>query len=200
MAAVRCPNCNAENDPAGAGGLCDRCGASLLAETETGIANALERPARHADPEAINEGRHDDDFRRRAEIKARKALNLASGILFAVGGWEFVTGFVAVVANLPHIFGCYFRGEELLPNIGIMYALGMVYIGLGVWARYQPLPATILGLCVHGLSCMVEMASCGRFDKAFLIRCIIAVGLIQGIAAASRYRYYRSRISLEPRG
>jgi hypothetical protein len=85
--------------------------------------------------------------------------------------------------------------------IGIMFGIAALFWGLWAWSRFQPLPATIVGLVLYGTLVAINVVSAtshmtekggtgggfGGIGIGVLDIVIIAV-LAQGIQAGSKYR------------
>lgn len=107
----------------------------------------------------------------------------------AIGGLATVGAFA--LANHPKEA----QGLDLrfLQIVGMATCvIGAIYIGLGVWARRAPLPATITGLVIfislQALSGILDPAS---LLTGWIIKFLILAALINGVKAGLKHRQLR---------
>jgi hypothetical protein len=192
MATVRCWSCNAENDPVATSGFCDRCGRKLEDVPDTGIADA---PANRS-PDARRDYPERDpyDLRLREDsLEARSALNTASGVLFAVAALQMICG-VVVLAAAPAVLAV--PGEAMIFMFVAVFGVGALFLGLGIWARYMPVPATIIGMVLYVIVFIGDAAimfASGNFNVGIFIRIAIIFMLGKGISAANKYNQLQRR-------
>jgi hypothetical protein len=200
MATVRCWHCNTENDPVATSGFCDRCGRKLEDVPQTGIADApgsrRERNDNRFDRDRDYRDPYAADVRRNGgSQEARKLLTQASGVLFGVATLQFVCGLVGVFA-LPKVMGIEPGPLFLAIAVFVVVAIAGAYVGLGIWARYQPLPATIIGLVLYLMVFTANMVMAddpGMIVKGIWLPILIIVMLVQGIVAANKYNKLKER-------
>ena len=127
-------------------------------------------------------------MRRRGDSEeARKALNQTSRVLFGVAALQCVCGVIGVFA-LQNVLGVNLEPLQLVIAIGVVVAIGVAFIGLGVWSRYQPLPPAIIGLILYLVVFISDIAMAPDVvSKGVWVRIIIVVLLVRGIAAANKY-------------
>jgi hypothetical protein len=122
-----------------------------------------------------------------AEALARKK---ASGILFAIAGIQLVCGGL-VLAVAPQVLGL--GAPEAVAVAVFMVALTvLVFAGLGWWARYQPLPAAVVGLVLYcGLLLLDIVVDPANLARGFILKAILIWMLIQAVQAGVRYNKLR---------
>jgi hypothetical protein len=155
-------------------------------------------PRDHRRDDEEYDRRFDRDFGggRHESRAARSALNTASGGLFAVAGLQLICGSIVLVAA-PQLRG---MANEAILIIGvIVFGTAIVFAGLGVWARYQPLPPAIIGLVLYGLLAVADLfvsVQQGGEAQGYLglvVKLIIIGVLVNGVSAANRYNRLTSR-------
>jgi hypothetical protein len=196
VATVRCWHCNTENDPVATAGFCDRCGRKLEDVPETGIAEA---PRRQAEPGQHLYPDRDVDLRTRppfdspaAELQnyeKQKYLGQASGVLFGMAAIQFLCGMIGIVVS-PRLLGL--DGDPLMLAVGALIVLGIAgtYVGLGIWARYQPLPATIIGLVLYVAMFIGNMILTDKPETIIMgiwLPILLIIMLARGVVAATKY-------------
>jgi hypothetical protein len=193
MAMVRCPNCDAENDPVATSGVCGICGHRLDAAPPAGITDDPATPSRLPTypGRPILPGLYQDHRGEprdpAAEDDRRAAILRASGGLFAVALVQLICGCFGLAA-VP-------AAVEAPMMLGVVVVVGGiigVYVALGIWARFQPLPAAVLGLMIYVL---LNLAVCLIDPRAGLsgivVKGILTVVLFQGVRAGIRYQGIR---------
>jgi hypothetical protein len=193
MAMVRCPNCDAENAPDATSGVCAICGHRLDAAPRAGITEYPGAPSpvpgypgRPSLPRPLGDepGEPRDP---EAEDERRVAILRASGGLFAVALVQFLCGCwgLAMVGSLA-------QGPAVMAALVVLVGLTAVYVGLGFWARYQPLPPAVLGLVIYVL---LNLAFCLMDPdtglRGIIVKGILVVVLFQGVRAGLRYQGIR---------
>jgi hypothetical protein len=192
MPNVRCWNCDAENDPVATSGVCALCGKRLADAPSAGIADTPGRPAlsRFAEHDDRRLDRPVDPYRGRggAGDEARKALNQSSGALFAVAALQAVCGLIALFA-LPEAVGVPAEGPAMAIVGAVIVGVAAVFAGLGVWARFMPLPATIIGLVLYVGITLFDLASAPELAyRGVIVKILIIVMLVKAIQAAAKYQ------------
>jgi hypothetical protein len=196
VATVRCWYCNTENDPLSNAGFCNRCGRKLENAPETGIVDA---PVRPTEPTGQLSPYPDDDFSGLAPIEwsasepqkyeLRKNLGQASGALLVMAALQFVCGLIGVLA-FPRILGL--DGDSLVFVIAAVLVVGVAgaYVGLGIWARYQPLPPTIIGLVLYVVMVLANIILSGDRERVWMgiwVPILLIIMLARGVVAANKY-------------
>jgi hypothetical protein len=136
MGSIKCPHCGAANE--GQGSFCESCGMALptvssgprVVNVATGIAQT-----------SVGMGLQTGELDKQAKS--------ASGALLAVAIIQMIVGAVVllVVKNLPSVNAA---ARDRMQLIGIAtFVISSLYWGLYFWAKYQPLPAAIVGLTVY---------------------------------------------------
>ncbi len=165
---VLCPHCQVEN-PDGAQ-FCGSCGKAV--------------PTGKSGPRVVNVTGGDaaSSLGREAQAAELKALMKKSfGALLGVGLLQLAFG-----AALFFLM----QNEPGGPLTGaLLGGVGVIFIGLAVWARSSPLPAAIVGLSVYGsllvLDAIFDPASLAR---GLLIKIIIIGVLARAIQAGVKYK------------
>jgi hypothetical protein len=182
------------NDPEETSGYCEECGKKLPPATAFSHEKPTRSPAYDRDDRDDRDWDRDpyeeDRFRRRDELspEQQKARKEASGILFAVAVLQVVCGGIAL-AILPQMAGVQLTPAEIVVEAVFMVGVAVVFAGLGVWARFQPLPPAILGLILYILLSLGTMAANPELiGKGLVLRIIIIIGLGKAIQSASKAR------------
>jgi hypothetical protein len=198
-------HCGWENDPATAAGYCEGCGRKLRPEGRSssirgpgdegyqapdvsyrGDERRRPRLAYHDDIDVSKDG----DEAERAEKAARKN---ASATLFVIAALQLICTSIALFAA-PELLG----GGAMGPAekaVGLVIILGVtaVFAGLGAWALFMPLPASIIGLvCYLGLLVFDLVAAPEQVGKGLILKIIFIVALAQAINAANKARQLRA--------
>lgn len=173
--ALICPHCGG-NNPSSAS-FCTTCGKALPSATPAGP-----RVVSAKDVATTSAGKSlQTDLLKKESRKAAGAL-LAVAILQAVFGT-----FIVVLAA---------SGERAIANIELspavfitVYGIAVLFFGLFLWARKNPLPAAIVGLVlfisVHLLDAVADPSAIVR---GIIIKIIVIVVLIKAIQAGARHR------------
>jgi hypothetical protein len=122
--------------------------------------------------------------------QARRLLNQVSGVLFAVAALQFFCpmGFIVGVTQWRDI-----NGVPTTAIVGVVMFLGVgtLFIGLGVWARFRPLPPVIIGLFAYAawLTAVLLLMGPEQVTKGGGIYMLVGVtaALSYSVVAASRY-------------
>jgi hypothetical protein len=202
---VRCLSCGKENDLDASGGYCEECGAKLPPSRawETGLTDQPRGGGVTPEPrwnreddeeESSDRGRrsdYEDDRPQEPSEEMLKARKEVSSILFAISGLQFVCGTAAAIL-LPAMMQQ--AGAAPDPNAAILiiafaWGLGAVYLGLGFWARSQPLPPAVIGLLLYlGAAYMDYSAAPDMFLRGVWVKAIIVFFLVRGVITASKAR------------
>jgi hypothetical protein len=132
-----------------------------------------------------------------------KQMYTSSWILLLVGVLQLAVAGVVLGLTWSHLPAL--RPEarlEVFLRLGILFAVAALFVGLFFWARFQPFPATVTGLCLY-LAMMLfnifaavsEGVATGK-SNGFGVGCldivVIAV-LVKGITAANQQRRLRQQ-------
>jgi hypothetical protein len=171
-----CPHCQAEN--ALDASFCAQCGKALPEAHPTGPRITRGKGVATT---ATGRGLQSDQLEKKAK-SAATALFVAAGlqVLGAV--------ILAALMSSESLVGSEGRGM-LLPIVVACGVLAMLFAGLGIWARRDPLPAAIVGLVLF-VSLMVLNLLTGA--GVSLVQIIIAVVLGKAVAAGVQHRRIRS--------
>jgi hypothetical protein len=152
MPIVRCTSCQTDNELELTGALCRNCGA-LLPSLAQGSDSPLP-PSLTVPPAVINSP--ETQFRQELiniQEKQRFARRGVSTLLFALAGVQLACGCADLIGTQDPAKG---QPSELrlifLTVLAIALLIGaFVLAGLGWWALYQPLPASLVGLGLWGV-------------------------------------------------
>jgi len=180
---VTCPHCRAAN-PAGSA-FCESCGKALPTAAPTGprVVSADQLPASAGATRMVS-----DEL-----VKQQKS---ASTALIAVGIIAALAGVVMFVLS-NNVRG---EAKSTLQVVGaVQLGLAVIFVGLYIWSRKSPLPASIAGLCVYGTMVVINVAvrmtqisrggdaAAGGIGVGILDIIIIAV-LVRAILAGLKHR------------
>ena len=101
---------------------------------------------------------------------------------------------IALLTIVCNAITFYLQGAALPGNVLTVAALlilgvAAVYVGLGVWARWMPIPAGIIGLFIYVSLSVLEVvgsATAGGppFPRGLILKVFITIGLIRCVYAA----------------
>ncbi len=213
MARVQCVQCGMENDPLAAAGYCEGCGKKLPPERSSSSVRVPGDEGYQA-PDLRNRDRderrpprlsyHDDldvskgaDEVAQAEQAARKN---ASGTLFAIAVLQLVCNSIVLLAAPGMLGGGPVGPAELAGAFVFVVAITAVFAGLGAWALYVPLPASVVGLiCYVGLVLLDVAFAPEQIGKGIILKIVFIVALVQAIVAANKARQLRAARASERR-
>lgn len=206
MPRVKCYNCGAENDPVETPAYCNQCGGPLPAPTSFGqdyqsdaddaYTARQPRPSRHLPLDSEDDSFSRDIRQSKVTAAETSAKKWAAGVLFAVAGLTLVCGIPAVIGSLMAENAAVDESQLIFTAI-FMAGIGIVFAGLGVWALFQPLPASIIGLVLYVLITIWDLVTilaagvAGPVLIGLMLRLVIValfVRAIQASAQASRLR------------
>lgn len=187
MSEVICPHCGMEN--AAGTAFCESCGKAVSVQSTT--PRVIEKRASAS--MAIGQGIQAKQLRQMAK-KASKTL-FCLAILY----------FLAALLFFLQTQGV----EEVPPVVRLMIIaisiVGVIFLALGVWAKFHPLPASIVGLILYvslvvtGLILSPEFLSQERAIQEtaiqVLIILIIVLALAKAIAAGIRFRKLKAMMA-----
>jgi hypothetical protein len=117
-----------------------------------------------------------------------KARKEASGALFVIAFLQLVC-VTALLVITPRLLGATVDPSGMALALGWTVGLGAVFAGLGVWARYRPLPAAAVGLGLYVLLTVAEVVSAPeRVGKGVILRLILVALLAKAIRTCLKAR------------
>jgi len=179
MSEVICPHCNATN--ASGTAFCESCGKAIAVQSDK--PRVVEK--KQVASMAIGQELQAEQLRQMAK-RASTPL-LVVGILNLVIG-----GLLLLVAT---------RGGNRAEGFRIvslaMLILGALFCALGVWAKFKPLPAAIVGLVLY-LSLFITGVALNplAFEEPvnFLIPIIIILALVRAVQAGVKHRKLKAML------
>jgi hypothetical protein len=194
MSAIACPHCQSEMP--GIGEFCADCGKALpIATSGPRIIGAREF-ATSATGQAVQS----DELAKK--VKSAFGILLAVAIiqlLFGIG-W-FVVGVVGLTNNPPPP-----NSSAVPPGVdhiitGVLLAIvGLVFLGIAIWARFMPLAAAITGLSLYGLFFALDIVAsiaAGVPPGGVIIRILIMGALFKAVQAGLPHRELKRRLAAE---
>jgi hypothetical protein len=188
MSADRCPNCQAPlTEREVRERWCNECGTSLP-ELITTTPSALPVTGDEGDrPRPYDWAERDLSLGPTPDQDA--ARKQASSILFLIAALQFVCGGILVFALSEE--GA--RGPADSAFLAILLAewlaVMLAFVGLGWWARYQPLPPVVLGLIIYLVLWLVgAVFEPGTAGQGIILRIAVIVGLVRAIRVAAKAR------------
>jgi hypothetical protein len=169
---ISCPHCGAANTAGAA--FCAGCGKALPSAAPAG-------------PRLVTGGATPTSSGGHALLgqELHKQTKKAFGALLAVGIIQLVFGLVVVGALESKNGG---GGDFTVVYLSV-FGIGVAFLGLAFWARFNPLPPAIVGLVlfvsVHLLDAVADPASLAR---GLIMKIIIVVVLSKAISAGLKYR------------
>ena len=175
MAAIVCPHCGVKNLESAS--FCEECGQAVS------VASSGPHVVGSKDMASTRVGQ-------KVQIKQlKKQTRKAMITLFIVGILNIVVGLVLygmLNEDRPD------AAAQVLATCGIV---GVIFVGLGVWARVSPLPASIIGLVLYvsllGIGMVLDPH---QIYQGLLIKAIIILALVNGIRAGIKHRELRQKM------
>jgi hypothetical protein len=187
-----CPHCMSEAP--GAGDFCADCGKALPTGSGPRILGAKEF-ATSTTGQAVQS----DELK----IKARAAFSL----LLLVGIFQLINGGVNLASGMNAMSSSGSlntqAGQTGLGTAifgGIFICTGLTFIGLSIWARFQPLPAAIVGLCLYSLifvGLLLLMLLAGAFSGNIFFRILVIAALAKAVQAGFQHRELKRRLAAQ---
>lgn len=118
-----------------------------------------------------------------------KTQKKAAGALLVVGIIQFISAglLYAVIGNASK--SAAIDPAQLKIVVGIVSAVGLIYIGLFFWARKSPLPAAIVGLVLYiTLQLADAVSDPASLGRGIILKIIVIVVLIQAIQAGLKHK------------
>jgi hypothetical protein len=175
MPLIQCVYCDNVYDPLRTRGTCNACGREHPPGTRQITvalpAGTVAAPGRRIDPN---------------ELKVRQQ---ASTALFSAAVLQLVCG-----GSFLALFGLVGQGAQgadqmLMYMVMTVLAVSGVFILLGLWARYEPLTPSLLGLALYTGLCALELLAGGLFTRdlccgVVVMNLAVYVGLVRAVIAA----------------
>lgn len=197
--AIMCPHCGAENADGGA--FCDKCGKALPSAAQAGPRIVTgEGMASTAAGQAVQ-----------MEHLKKKAAR-ASIILIVVGVLIVLNGVRSMTPTDRRSESSETASEVQAEGIALM-VLGVIFVGLGVWARTNPLPPAIVGLVLYVTLQVVQVVLllavlskaeseakglvAGIIGAAMVIPVLIVIALASGVSAGLQHRRLQAQMRME---
>lgn len=172
-----CPHCAAPNQPADA--FCASCGKALPTSEPSGP-RVVEKDAVAASQAGLS-----------LQIRELKKQMRTAFVVILVVAILTLLG-AALIFALPNIAGDRLSDEEqsvLMIAGGISAALGLGFVGLAVWARKAPLPASVTALSIYLTVVLINAAlDPSTLAQGIIIKIIIILALARAIQAGLKYR------------
>lgn len=187
MSTLPCPHCGAEG--AADAAFCASCGKAMPASVGT-----RPRIVHSTDYATSRAGQIIQ-----AEELARHARK-ASGALIVVGILQAVFGtFLVVMAGVIAARQDAEQDFSVGATAIVVYGIAVLFLGLGLWARRNPLPAAITGLVVfvtvHALDAVADPTA---LIRGIVVKVIIVLILIRAVSAGTRYQALMRSLSTTP--
>ena len=179
MATINCPHCGQVNIDAGA--FCAECGKALPSEVPSG-------------PQVVmgNAVASTDAGKSAQAEQLRKQAGGAFGALLAVGILTLIGGII-IFALLKNAGGEAARQAPML--LGVNVVLAIIFTGLAIWARANPLPAAVVGLVlfisIHTINAVIDPTS---IFLGIPVKVIIIVVLIKAVQSGVKYKQLQEQM------
>jgi hypothetical protein len=112
---------------------------------------------------------------------------VAAGIVIAIG-------FSSSVEDLE-------RRDTAILYGAVLGGLGMLYFGIHLWAKRDPLPAAIAGLCLYLTPIAIDAAvEPSALFRGIILKIAVITMLAKAIDAASKHRALSQRLASRPPG
>jgi len=108
-----------------------------------------------------------------------QARREASVALFTIAA--LLVGFAVLLLVMPRLLGATVDVVQRLRELGWLLGLAIVFAATGVWARYSPLPAAVVGLVLYLLLAVLSLA-------VGLVLILLAVLLVKAIRTCVKAR------------
>jgi hypothetical protein len=189
---IACPHCGVANPDNS--GFCASCGKALPSPSAAG-------------PRVLGAS----DFagsRAGQELQAQdlqKKMKTAFSILLTLGILQLVLGGAALAIGIA------LRGSNTQPattpggqtldataliGIGVVVgALGFLFLGLAIWARFAPFPAAIVGLVLYCSIWLLDIVMDPSMAlRGIIIKILIIAALAKAVSAGAQYRALRRQM------
>jgi hypothetical protein len=132
-----------------------------------------------------------------------KQMYTSSWILLLVGVLQLGVAAVVLALTWPHLPAI--RPEarlEVFLRLGILFSVAAVFVGLFFWARFQPFPATVTGLCLYLAMLLFNIVTAvgegvangqSRGVGVGCLDIVVLAVLVKGITAANQQRRLRQQ-------
>lgn len=109
-------------------------------------------------------------------------------MLFVIAFLQLVC-MTAMTAVTPRLFGATVDPGRMALALGWTAGVGSLFAGLGVWARYRPLPAAAVGLGLFVLFAVADIvAAPERVGKGIILQLVLAALLVKAIRTCLKAR------------
>jgi hypothetical protein len=178
---ITCPHCSAPNVDGSQ--FCESCGKALPAPGTGGP--RVVSGKQFAGSEA---GRALQLEQLDKQARSARNIMLGLGILQVLLG--ALIGALAFNSTDPSI-------TSLKVVAAIVGMIGIIYIGLGIWARTSPFPASIVGLTLYVSFFIVDIiADPANAARDIIIKIIIIAALAKAVSAGAKHRQLKKHMEL----
>jgi hypothetical protein len=182
MPKIQCIYCDTVYDPGRTGGSCTDCGREHPPGSLVRPPDVFKVPV----PTATGRVRPVTEEEERARRQASSALFTVAALNLLCNGLLVALIFLVLQQGQP--------GPNVAGAIAVGIFLGFtgLFVLLGLWARYEPLAPSVLGLMLYtGVALLQCVLSPGLACQELVINGIIIFGLIQAVQAALQARRNR---------
>jgi hypothetical protein len=182
MPKIQCIYCDTVYDPDRTRGFCTDCG------REHPPGSLVRPPDVFKIPVATATGRVRPvtEEEERARRQASSALFSAAALNLLCHGIGVALIFLALQQGQPG------ANVAVAVAVGILLGFTLLFVLLGLWARYEPLAPSLLGLMLYtGVALLQCVISPGWACQEVVINGIIIIGLVQAVQAALQARRNR---------
>jgi hypothetical protein len=121
----------------------------------------------------------------------RQARKEACGALLTLALLQF--GYAALLVVLPRLLGASVDPGGLAIALAWTTGLGVIAAALGVWARFRPLPAAVVGLGLFAVLTLLTVASASQHVTKgsvvqLIVQVVLAAILVKSIRTSLRLR------------
>ncbi|KKN81816.1 hypothetical protein LCGC14_0315820 [marine sediment metagenome] len=178
MSTIVCPHCQAENPPEAA--FCEACGKAVPQTTDgprivEGNQLAVTSSGRAVQADLLH-----------------KAARRAATPLIVLGVLQIAIGIALFLINRNSDDADVVAAAPIM--LAILSLIGVLFLGLGLWARKNPLPASIVGLVVY---CTLIVAGAllnpATIIQGILIKIIIILVLVRSVGAGLKYKKLKAQ-------
>ena len=178
MATIVCPHCQAENLSGAA--FCEACGKAVPQTTDGPRIVEGNQVAVTSSGQAVQ-----------ADL-LHKSARRAVTTLIALGVLQIGAGIVYFLIYRSSDDADTVAAAPIM--LAILSVIGVLFLGLGLWARKNPLPASIVGLVVY---CTLIFGD-ALFDpstiaQGFLIKILIILVLVRSVGAGLKYKKLKAQ-------
>jgi hypothetical protein len=170
MSKIKCLYCDTLNDATECAGYCDKCGKRL----PEGALHHRDHPGPY------------DPARSAALASARKKT---STVLFVIAAVYLILGIGSVI--ILAYSNATTSSDSLAPAAGVIALLTLVFVALGIWARFNPLPPASIALAINVVVILFVIVVNAKSITAWNLVLLVLISICLGEAIRISWKAQR---------